>query len=91
MRKTNVNANSRSQQTEEDKFDWKEIFELFHKPDVKNVDFKFREVNEEKIKEILVNKHDFSNERIEKQLERLRESKEKNKQKGLDEWIRGRQ
>ena len=44
---------------EEDKFDWQEIFELFHKPNVKNADFIFREVNEEKIKEILVKEHDF--------------------------------
>lgn len=73
--------------SEEDKFDWKEIFELFHKPDVKNADFKFGEIDEEKIKKILVNEHDFSDERIEKQLERLREFKEKNKQKGLEEWF----
>ena len=72
---------------EEDKFDWKEIFELFHKPNVKNADFKFEEVNEKKIKEILVKEHDFSEERIERQLEKLRELKEKNKQKGLDKWF----
>ncbi|MEK6823960.1 MAG: flap endonuclease-1 [Nanoarchaeota archaeon] len=72
---------------EEDKFDWQEIFELFHKPNVKNADFIFREVNEEKIKEILVKEHDFSDERIEKQLERLRESKEKSKQKNLEKWF----
>ncbi len=72
---------------EEDKFDWKEIFELFHKPNVKNADFKFGEVNEKKIKEILVKEHNFSEERIENQLEKLREFKEKNKQKGLDKWF----
>lgn len=72
---------------DEDKFDWKEIFKLFHKPDVKNADFNFGEVNEEKIKEILVKEHDFSDERIEKQLERLREFREKSKQKGLGEWF----
>ncbi len=72
---------------EEDKFDWQKIFELFHKPDVKNFDFEFKEINEKKIKEILVKRHDFSEERIEKQLERLREFKEKQKQNSLDEWM----
>ena len=72
---------------EEDQFDWKEIFKLFHKPDVKNVDLKFEKVDEEKIKEILVERHDFSEERIDKQLEKLREIKEKSKQKGLDKWF----
>src|SRR3989338_9189260 len=72
---------------EEDKFDWQEIFELFHKPNVKNAEFKFEDVNEKKIKEILVKMHDFSEERIENQLEKLKEFKEKQKQKGLDKWF----
>ena len=72
---------------EEDKFDWQEIFELFHKPDVVNAEFDFKEVDEEKIKEILVEKHDFSEERVEKQLEKLRGVKEKLKQKDLDKWF----
>ena len=68
---------------EENRFDWKEIFELFHKPDIKKAEIKFPKVNEEKIKEILVERHDFSLERVEKQLEKLREIKEKGKQKTL--------
>lgn len=73
--------------SEEDRFDWKEIFELFHKPDVKNFELKFKKVNEKKIKEILVDRHDFSEERVEKQLERLREFEEKKKQSGLNRWF----
>jgi len=72
---------------EEDRFDWKEIFELFHKAKVKDADFKFQEVDEKKIKKILVDEHDFSEERVEKQLARIREYKEKSKQKGLDKWF----
>jgi len=72
---------------EEDRFDWKEIFELFHKPNVVNADFNFKGFDEEKIKEILVEKHDFSNDRVEKQLDKLHELKEKKKQKGLGEWV----
>ncbi len=73
--------------SEEDQFDWREIFQLFHKPDVINEDFEFKEVNEEKIKKLLVEKHEFSIDRVEKQLEKLRDIKEKQKQKGLNKWF----
>ncbi|MDD5012318.1 MAG: flap endonuclease-1 [Candidatus Nanoarchaeia archaeon] len=68
---------------EEDKFDWKVVFELFHKPNVAHSIFIFGKVNENKIREILVKEHDFSDDRVQKQLERLREILEKNKQKTL--------
>jgi flap endonuclease-1 len=73
--------------SEEDKFDWKEIFELFHRPNVSSPLFKFGKVDEKKIRKILVEEHDFSDDRVQKQLERLREINEKNKQKGLDKWF----
>jgi flap endonuclease-1 len=72
---------------EEDQFDWKEIFELFHKPAVVDANFKFEKIDEEKIKEILIERHDFSEERVEKQLDKLRGIKEKQKQKGLGDWV----
>lgn len=72
---------------EEDRFDWKEVFELFHKPAVKNFDFNFENIDEEKIKEILVERHEFSLERVEKQIGKLKEIKEKNKQKSLGKWF----
>jgi len=72
---------------DEDKFDWKEIFELFRKPSVKNHDFDFVKIDEDKIKEILVERHEFSEERIEKQLEKLKEVKQKNQQKILGKWF----
>ena len=71
---------------EEDRFDWKEIFELFHKHKVIDVDFKFEKINEKKIRSILT-EHDFSENRVDKQLERLRDIKEKQKQAGLDKWF----
>jgi len=76
-----------SELPEDDKFDWKEIFKLFHKPDVKNEKFNFKKLNEEKIKDILVKKHDFSIDRVEKQLNRLKDMREKLKQKGLNKWF----
>jgi flap endonuclease-1 len=73
--------------SEEDKFDWREIFELFHKPNVSNSLFQFNPIDEKKIRKILVEDHDFSDDRVQKQLERLRELTERNKQKGLDKWF----
>ncbi len=72
---------------EEDRFEWQDIFELFKKPSVKNSDFRFGNINEDKIKRILVEDHDFSEDRVEKQLDRLREIKEKSKQKNLEKWF----
>lgn len=72
---------------EEDRFDWKEIFELFHKANVKDAELEFPKLDEDKVKEILVERHDFSEERVEKKLKDLREVEEEKKQKGLDEWV----
>lgn len=72
---------------EDDRFDWQDIFEIFKTPDVVDSEIKFGQVDEDKIKEILVERHDFSNDRVEKQLDKLRVVKEKQKQKGLDKWF----
>ena len=72
---------------EEDRFNWKDIFELFHKPDVVDASFDFRNIDEEKMKEILIERHNFSEERVQKQIDRLRDIKEKNKQKNLEKWF----
>ena len=72
---------------EKDRFDWKEIFELFKKPNVIDTDFNFEKINQEKIKEILVERHNFSEERVEKQLQKLKDIEEKQKQKALDKWF----
>ena len=70
-------------QYEEIDFDWKEIFELFKKPDVDYYkEIEFPKIDHNKIKKILV-EHDFSEERIEKQIEKLMDIKEKGKQKTL--------
>ncbi len=66
-----------------EEFDWKEIFELFHKPNVEhNSEIKFPKLDLEKIRDILA-KREFSNERINKQLERLAKVESENKQKKL--------
>jgi len=72
---------------EEDRFNWQEIFELFHKPDISNEDFEFQQFDEDKIKEILVERHEFSEERVQKQVDKLKEIKERSQQKNLEKWF----
>lgn len=72
---------------EEDRFDWQEVFELFHKHDVANVEVVLPKIDEAKIKEILVGRHQFSEERVNKQLEKLRKAVKLQQQKGLDKWF----
>jgi flap endonuclease-1 len=64
-------------------FDWKVVFEIFKKPNVKKENIKFPKVDEEEIKRLLVEEHDFSEDRVEKQLDKLRELKKRNQQKTL--------
>jgi len=64
-------------------FDWKAVFHIFKKPDVIREKVKFPKLDEEKIKNLLVNEHDFSLERVEKQLDKLREVKKESGQRKL--------
>ena len=72
---------------EEDKFDWKEIFSLFKNQKYSNEEIIFPKINEDKIREILIERHNFSKDRIEKQIEKLKDIEKAKKQKGLSEWF----
>ncbi len=63
-------------------FDWQEVFQLFKKPDVKKVEIKMPKLSEERVKKILL-EHDFSEERVDSGLEKLKDAKEKAKQRTL--------
>ncbi len=63
-------------------FDWQEVFQLFKKPKVKDVEMRFPKMNEKKLKEMLL-KREFSESRIDSALERLGEAKKKAAQKTL--------
>jgi len=64
-------------------FDWKEIYNEISKPNIdKNIKIEFPELNKDKIKEILM-RYEFSEDRIEKQLEKLDELKKQAAQKTL--------
>ncbi len=67
-------------------FDWKKIFEMFKKPEVNKInEIKFPKFNPEKIKEILLDR-EFSEDRIDNQIKKYFELKEKKKQKGLGDF-----
>lgn len=47
------------------------IFDFFKNPPVEDQSFEFKDPNEEKIREILVDRHEFSNDRIESKMKGL--------------------
>jgi len=64
-------------------FDWKVVFEIFKKPNVKKEKVDFPKMEKDKIIEILVKRHEFSLERVEKQLDKLKEAKKDEGQRKL--------
>jgi flap endonuclease-1 len=71
----------------EDKFDWKEIFRLFKNYETKDIEMNFPKINVFKLKKILVDEHDFSEERINNQIEKLQEFEKEKSQKSLNKWF----
>jgi flap endonuclease-1 len=63
-------------------FDWQSVFKEFKEPQRANAEIKFKKVDEEKVREILLS-HDFSIDRINSAIERLKQATEKQKQKTL--------
>ena len=64
-------------------FDWQKVFELFKKPAVNKEKLFFLKLNERQVCEILVKQHDFSDERVRKQLDKLKEVKKASAQQQL--------
>ncbi len=68
-------------------FNWKKIYAIFKSmPIMKNYQLKWHPPDEAKIKEILVEKHDFSPERVQATLDKLRGATKK-EQKGLGDFF----
>ena len=68
-------------------FDWQEIFKQFHEYKLSSTeDIEFKKVDETKVKEIFVS-HNFSENRINSGLQKLRAITEAKKQKGLSEFF----
>lgn len=64
-------------------FNWQEVFEIFKRPNVNKEKVEWPKIDELAIKKILVEEHQFSMERIDKQLDKLRELKKEAGQKKL--------
>ncbi|MBI2549997.1 flap endonuclease-1 [Candidatus Woesearchaeota archaeon] len=69
-------------------YPWQEVLELFEHPKVTDgYKLEFRQINTAKLVKILCEKHDFSQQRVEKQIEELEQSNTAKKQKGLGEFF----
>ena len=69
-------------------YPWTEVFYLIKKmPVSKEYELCWKKLNEKKLREVLVDKHNFSEERVSKIIEGLAEVKSKQEQKGLGRWF----
>ncbi len=69
-------------------FSWNEVFDLFKNiPVNENYKLEWKVPDEDRIMKLLVEEHDFSEERVKAQIEGLMESKKKASQKGLGEFF----
>ncbi len=70
-------------------FPWTEVFYLIKKMPVSDkYELKWENVNREKVMKILVDNHDFAEERVSSTLNRLLKENEKKKQKGLGDFFK---
>ncbi len=69
-------------------FDWKEIFDLIKNMPITNkYQLKWKKPDKEKTIKLLCDKHDFSNERVEKTINKLLEQESKRKQQSLGRFM----
>ena len=69
-------------------FEWKEVFDLIKHMKVNNdYELKWKQIDEGKVMDLLVDKHDFSEERVKGHISELMKQKEKKGQKGLGEFF----
>jgi len=70
-------------------FGWKEVYNTIKKmPVTDDYELKWKDCDAEKIREILVEKHNFGAERINSAIEKLKSCKSRNAQKGLGVWFK---
>ncbi len=70
------------------RYSWKEVFETFKKMPVTNkFKLEWKDIDKDKVIKLLVDEHDFSEERVNRGVERLVKEKEKKMQKGLGDFF----
>jgi len=72
---------------EKEKFEPEEIYSLFENHETKEEKIIFPKINKEKIIKILIERHNFSEERVLNQIEKLEKIEESKKQTGLNKWF----
>ncbi|MBL7100592.1 MAG: flap endonuclease-1 [Nanoarchaeota archaeon] len=69
-------------------FNWKQVYAVFKSmPVMLNYQLRWSNIDEGKIRKLLIDKHDFSEERVNKTLDSLKRYKENKKQKGLSDFF----
>jgi len=69
-------------------FNWKEIYATFkNMPIIKNYQLKYKHPDVENIMKLLVDKHEFNQERVQKNLDRILNIKKSNEQNNLNKWF----
>jgi len=69
-------------------FNWKEVYNIFKNlPVDNNYKLKWNDLDEEKVKEILIKRHDFNLERIQSLLDKYSSENKLKGQKGLGEFF----
>jgi flap endonuclease-1 len=70
-------------------FDWRQVFDVIkNMPKTKDYWLVWKGINHDRVRYILVERHDFSLERVESTLAKLQEDKKTREQKGLTEFFR---
>ena len=70
-------------------YPWTQVFYLIRKmPVKKDYTLNWKDYNEKKLNDVLVKKHNFSEERVEKIINMFAKVKEKQQQKGLGDWVK---
>ncbi len=69
-------------------YTWQEVYYLIKKiPVTKKYKLEWKKYDEQKIKKILIDKHDFTEERVNSSLAKLLDIQKKKEQKGLKSWF----
>lgn len=69
-------------------FSWQEVFDLIkNMPVDNNYELKWKNIDEEKMMKLLVDEHDFSEERVKNQIQTLAKENNKKSQKGLGDFF----
>ena len=67
---------------------WKDVYDTIKNiPVTDDYNMEFKAIDEKKVMDILVERFDFSEERVAAQLEKLSKSTKSRQQKGLGEWF----